>query len=83
MGIIRAYANPYFTCDECGRWITGHTEHSSARWINVPCGHAADSHSACPSWGPVDGCGCKPPKPHGEPESLTLHVQTRGPRQLF
>jgi hypothetical protein len=24
MGTARTYANRYFTCDECGRWITGH-----------------------------------------------------------
>lgn len=58
---VRTYANPYFLCAECHQWITGHTEHSSARWANVPCGHAADSYTVCRTWGPIDGCQCPAP----------------------
>jgi hypothetical protein len=75
MGTARTYANRYFTCDECGRWITGHGYVSITRWANVPCGHQADSHSACRTWSPVDGCQCTDPKPHGEPGPFTLEFQ--------
>ena len=49
------------TCDRCGAWMT--RWHNNDRcgcddtWWNDPCGHErAGATSACPSWGPVDGC---------------------------
>lgn len=61
------FANPYLTCDQCGQWVTGF--HDADRcgpgcefgdWLE-PCGHplTAGATSACPSWGPVDGCQCQ------------------------
>lgn len=57
-------ANPYLTCDWCGCVVS--SWHDAARCgegctlpsLNRPCGHAAGVTSVCPSWGPVDGCGC-------------------------
>lgn len=52
-----SYANPYIVCDLCKKRATdGSIE--SGRFRNIPCGHAADFHSVCPSWGPVDDCQC-------------------------
>ncbi|MCK9929452.1 hypothetical protein MXD62_20090 [Frankia sp. Mgl5] len=68
------HANPYLTCDECGQWITGWHDDSQCGcdngFWNLPCKHGAGATSACPSWGPVDGCSCQQHLghvPHGEP----------------
>lgn len=75
------FADPYLICDRCGAWVD--RWHNNDRcgcddtWWNEPCGHErASVTSACPSWGPVDGCCCaeilghiphgKPPGPHPE-----------------
>jgi hypothetical protein len=61
--VLITFANPYLMCDHCKirveRW------HDPQRcgcgngdWSNEPCGHNAGVTSACPSWGPVDGCRC-------------------------
>jgi hypothetical protein len=56
-------ADPYLLCAQCREWATGY--HDGARcgcdepgWQNQPCGHQAEMVTACPSWGPVDGCRC-------------------------
>lgn len=57
------FANPYLVCDRCGSWVTDWHDDDrcgcdAGSW-NVPCEHtAAGVTSACPSWGPVDGCTC-------------------------
>jgi hypothetical protein len=57
------FANPFLACDACGRRVP--EWHSPEQcgcgqegWENEPCGHQAGVTSACPSWGPVDGCLC-------------------------
>lgn len=56
------FANPYLTCDHCGQWVTSY--HDAERcgcdddYRLRPCEHWAGTTSACPSWGPVDGCSC-------------------------
>jgi hypothetical protein len=57
------FANPYLACRRCTSWVTSY--HSPDRcgcdagWWNMPCEHDAGVFSACPSWGPVDGCSCQ------------------------
>lgn len=53
------FADPYKRCLACGGWIDGflHTGEPGLEPL-VPCEHRADYRSVCPSWGPVDGCGC-------------------------
>lgn len=56
-------ADPYLTCDNCKKWITGWHNNDACgcddTFWNVPCGcEKAGATSACPSWGPVDGCQC-------------------------
>lgn len=68
------FANPYLTCDQCKTWVTAWHDNSRCgcdekSW-NEPCGHTAGVTSACPSWGPVDGCQCQAHLgyvPHGQP----------------
>lgn len=68
------FANPYLTCDKCRQWVTAWHEPERCgcegpSW-NEPCGHIALATSACPSWGPVDGCCCVERlgrATHGEP----------------
>lgn len=56
-------ANPYLTCDRCKGWVTSwHNDDQcgcDAPFWNELCGHEkAGITSACPSWGPMDGCQC-------------------------
>ncbi|MEV4670993.1 hypothetical protein AB0K34_05000 [Actinomadura sp. NPDC049382] len=57
------FANPYLTCEQCGAWVKRwHSNDqcgcTAASW-NDPCGcEHAGTTSACPSWGPDDGCQC-------------------------
>lgn len=58
------FANPYLLCTVCG--ATVHRFHDGDRcgcqvgsW-SMPCQHTAATVSACPSWNPVDECGCGP-----------------------
>lgn len=65
-------ANPYLVCGQCQEWIThfSNTGDHEGGVVNQPCGHRADHHNRCPSWGPVDGCWCQESLgyvPHGEP----------------
>ena len=59
------FANPYLTCDKCRQFVTGWHDNGPCgcddeNW-NEPCGCQPTSvTSACPSWSPVDGCGCTP-----------------------
>jgi hypothetical protein len=71
------FANPYLTCEHCKAWVTGWHDPDrcgpgcSAPAVNLPCGHQAGVTSACPSWGPVDGCQCREflgHVPHAEPQ---------------
>jgi hypothetical protein len=48
------FANPYLRCDECGEPVRSYWHDDTT---NRPCGHRGVT-SACPSWGPVDGCSC-------------------------
>lgn len=69
------FADPYLTCDRCGAWVDRWHNNDQCGcdgpcW-NEPCGHEhASVTSACPSWGPVDGCRCAEILgyvPHGQP----------------
>jgi hypothetical protein len=63
------FADPYKTCDQCGKWITGVLD--AGPLILTPCEHRSSYTDRCPSWGPVDGCSCVEQhlgyKPHAEP----------------
>lgn len=54
------FANPYLMCDLCSYPVNAveNLYQSGVAVINKPCGHTAGVTSACPSWGPVDGCMC-------------------------
>ena len=57
------FANPYLACDSCDAWVSAwHNDDACGceeTFWNEPCGHErAGVTSACPSWGPVDGCCC-------------------------
>lgn len=62
--VFITFANPYLKCDECGasviRWHDDDQCGCAAGSWNEPCHHKAGVTSVCPSWGPVDGCQCKP-----------------------
>lgn len=67
-------ADPYLTCDQCGRWVDAWHDDDRCGcgdgFWNEPCGHQTGFTSACPSWGPVDGCTCARvlgEVPHDEP----------------
>lgn len=68
------FANPYLVCAECG--ATAHQWHNPGRcgciagaWT-MPCQHTAITASVCPTWNPVDDCGCGP-------DWARIHEQTR------
>lgn len=69
------FADPYLQCDQCKAWVDAwHNAEVcgcfNGEWPNLPCGHQAGATSACPSWGPVDGCDCQRVLghvPHGQP----------------
>ncbi|WNI20354.1 hypothetical protein [Actinacidiphila sp. ITFR-21] len=66
------FANPHLRCDECGRPVPAWHDNTACgctepAWNN-PCEHTAGVTSACPSWGPVDGCTCQPA--HDRPARL-------------
>lgn len=72
------FANPYLACVQCSGWVT--SWHDDDRcgcddtYWNEPCGHRAAVFSACPSWGPVDGCSCQGHLgrvDHGEPPEVS------------
>lgn len=57
------FADPYLKCDRCGAWVERWHNNDACgcddTWWNEPCGcERAGTTSACPSWGPVDGCRC-------------------------
>lgn len=62
------FANPYLRCARCGQPVRyWHDDDQCGTpadpcpvdWYLAPCGHRAEAHSTCPSWGPVDGCQCR------------------------
>jgi hypothetical protein len=53
----RIFADPYKQCTRCHQWVDG-TLDAPGPLILVPCEHQADYRDVCPSWSPVDGCGC-------------------------
>jgi hypothetical protein len=55
--IRTSFADPYKKCAQCGRWVDG-TADVPGPLALVPCGHRSEYVDVCPSWGPVDGCGC-------------------------
>lgn len=61
--VFVTFADPYLKCDQCGASVPRrHNDDAcgcQAGWWNEPCGHRAGATSACPSWGPVDGCQCQ------------------------
>lgn len=69
------FANPYLTCDLCKAWVNAwHNDDQCGcdeTFWNEPCGHERTGiTSACPSWGPVDGClreSILGFVPHGQP----------------
>lgn len=74
--VFVTFADPYLACDQCGqraaRWHDpNQCGCGDSGWANDPCGHRAGVTSACPSWGPVDGCTCVEAfgrSDHGEPQ---------------
>lgn len=72
------FANPHLKCDECGqavpRWHDAAQCGCEAGFWNEPCRHKASVISACPSWGPVDGCTCT--EPHAGPYAPNLNEET-------
>lgn len=63
------FADPYKQCLMCGGWIIGVVD-ALGPSVLVPCGHIGTYRDLCPSWGPVDGCRCRPVE-HAVPPSLT------------
>jgi hypothetical protein len=76
------FADPYLTCDRCGAWVEAWHDNDSCgcseSFWNEPCGHERTGvTSACPSWGPVDGCQCLPVLghvPHGQPPTTATET---------
>lgn len=62
------FADPFKRCRRCGEWVDAY---DPACGEVLPCGHARGYLDVCPSWGPVDGCGCEqmglPPHPRRDP----------------
>lgn len=54
---VTLFADPYKKCDTCHCWIDGALDTDSGPLVLIPCGHSA-YRDLCPSWSPVDGCGC-------------------------
>jgi hypothetical protein len=52
------FADPYKACTRCSGWIDGYLDTAQGLPPLVPCEHAAPYYDVCPSWSPVDGCGC-------------------------
>jgi hypothetical protein len=50
------FADPYKKCLRCHRWVDG-TLDAPGPIVVVPCEHEG-YRDLCPSWSPVDGCGC-------------------------
>lgn len=57
------FANPHLTCDNCHRPVPAWHDNTRCGCdepaANEPCGCRAGVASTCPSWSPVDGCGCE------------------------
>ncbi len=51
------FADPYKKCLACGGWIDGSSQ-GAGPLVVIPCGHTQGYRDVCPSWSPVDGCGC-------------------------
>jgi DNA-binding MarR family transcriptional regulator len=74
--LVVNFANPYLRCDKCRKPVEGFHDPEKclltyaaqpigdscgAEFMNYPCCcELAGVTSTCPSWGPVDGCRCKP-----------------------
>lgn len=59
------FADPYLRCDQCREFVDAWHDPQQcgcdeSGWQNLPCEHQAGVTTACPSWGPVDGCTCDP-----------------------
>lgn len=52
------FADPYKKCRQCNDWVDGYLDMPTGRLTLVPCEHESDYRNVCPSWSPVDGCGC-------------------------
>lgn len=65
------FANPFILCVEpsCQQRVTN-VRYPGA--VNVPCGHTGTA-DVCPSWGPVDGCGCTCESAHGPARDPNLY----------
>lgn len=51
------FADPHKQCLQCGGWVDGFLDNPGLHLL-TPCEHVSDYRSVCPSWSPVDGCGC-------------------------
>lgn len=51
------FADPYKRCVRCSAWIDGVLD-TLGPTVVVPCEHTSGYRDVCPSWSPVDGCGC-------------------------
>lgn len=54
---VTVFADPYKKCLKCGEWIDGAIDAPGPLLLS-PCEHRSDYRDVCPSWSPVDGCGC-------------------------
>lgn len=54
---VVSFADPYKQCTACGGWVDGVLDKPGPAVV-VPCEHEGGYRDVCPSWSPVDGCGC-------------------------
>lgn len=53
-----SFANKFLVCAHCGGAVYREVLGEDDVYRLLPCGHAAEAVSLCPSWSPVDGCLC-------------------------
>ncbi len=69
------FADPYKRCVTCRAWVDG-----TDGLTLIPCGHRSDYTDVCPSWSPVDGCGCAEYS-HRNPDNPISHEMRPKPDQ--
>lgn len=69
--ILVGLSNPFLKCDFCGSsvayWHNPDRCDCDDSFFNHPCGHAAETVSACPTWTFIEGCTCKDKVNHDKP----------------
>ncbi len=79
------FADPYKQCGQCGGWIDGAVLVALGRQILLPCEHRGPYVDVCPSWSPVDGCGCAAytAQHPDDPISHPVREPANGDRRMF